>query len=66
MSIFGRKRKDESNLKDLIDALNNINNAMEKSSRYQESKKDGNEDDKNPKLNIFGMVKLYCNLLPCI
>jgi|GEM_PF-1868856 putative NADH-ubiquinone oxidoreductase chain 2 len=59
MSIFGRKRKDESNLKDLIDALNNINNAMEKSSRYQESKKDGNEDDKNPKLNIFGMVKEY-------
>lgn len=59
MSIFGRKRKDESNLKDLIDALNNINNTMEKSPRYQESKKDGNEDDKNPKLNIFGIVKEY-------
>lgn len=59
MSIFGRKRKDESNLKDLIDALNKINNTMEKSPRDQESKKDGNEDDKNPKLNIFCIVKEY-------
>ena len=64
MSIFGRKRKDESNLKDLIDALNKdalnkINNTMEKSPRDQESKKGGNEDDKNPKLNIFCIVKEY-------
>ena len=59
MSIFGRKRKYEINLKDLIDALNNINNTLEKSPRDQESKKDGNEDDKNPKLNIFGIVKEF-------
>ena len=66
MSIFGRKRKDESNLKDLIDALNKINNTLEKSSRDQESKKDGNEDDKNPKLNIFGIVKEYWFIIPLL
>lgn len=66
MSISGRKRKDEINLKDLIDALNNINNTLEKSPRDQEPKKDGNEDDKNPKLNIFGIVKEYWFIIPLV
>lgn len=66
MSISGRKRKDEINLKDLIDALNNINNTLEKSPRDQEPRKDGNEDDKNPKLNIFDIVKEYWFIIPLL